>query len=95
MGLKVNDKIYKRKIKKLQRYVANRLPKETLKEFKENTPRDKGNARRNTKLIKRTTRGFTIKGDYPYSGVIDRGEYPNPPKQGTGKTRGGYSTQAP
>ena len=31
----------------------------------------------------------------PYAVVIEYGEYPNPPKHPTGKTVGGYSTQAP
>jgi hypothetical protein len=94
MGMKVNDKIYKRRIKRLKRFVKNTLPKMALKEFKKQTPRDGGNARRNTTLS-RVRNGFRIKGNYDYSGVIDRGEYPNPPIEGTGKTRGGYSTQAP
>lgn len=93
-GMKINDKIYKKKVKQLERFVKTRLPRQALNEFKDNTPRDKGYARRNTKLS-RTRNGFTIKGDYDYSGVIDRGLYPDPPKEGTGKTRGGYSTQSP
>ena len=94
MGMKVNDRLFRKKIKKLQRFIKNKLPTLALAEFKKNTPIDKGNARRKTKLTKKIN-GFKITGDYPYSGVIDRGEYPNPPKAGTGKTRGGYSTQAP
>jgi len=95
MALKINDKIYKRKVKKLERYVRTRLPKETLSEFKSLTPKDSGNARRNTKVTNRTKKGFTVIGDYNYSGVIDQGMYPFPPKAGTGKTSGGYSTQSP
>lgn len=95
MALKINDKVYKRKVKKLERFVANRLPKETLKEYKDNTPIDGGNARRKTKITKKRRTGFTILANYVYSGVIDQGKYPNPPKAGTGKTRGGYSTQSP
>lgn len=94
MGMKINDKIYRKKIKQLEKYVNRRLPSETLSEFKANTPRDKGSARRNTKLKKKRNE-FTIIGDYDYSGVLDRGLYPDPPKAGKGKTRGGYSTQAP
>ena len=94
MGMRVNNRLYRKKIKKLQRFIKNRLPRLALNEFKNNTPIDKGNARRKTRLS-RNSKGFKITGDYPYSGVIDRGEYPNPPKAGTGKTRGGYSTQAP
>jgi hypothetical protein len=91
--MKINDKIYRRKMKKLQRFVKTRLPQETLKEFKRLTPIDKGNARRSTKLKKRD-RGFEVIGDYDYSGVIDRGEYPRNPVKRTGKTANGYSTQA-
>lgn len=94
MGLKVNDKIYRRRIKKLQKYVKTRLPKMSLKEFQDNTPVDKGYARRNTKLTMKND-GFKITGDYDYSGVIDRGEYPKNPVSQTGKTRNGFSTQSP
>ena len=62
---------------------------EGLRLYKENTPKDGGNARRNTKRV-----GRTIIGDYPYAGVLDDGLYPNPPVNGTGKTTNGYSTQA-
>tara|TARA_R100001086_G_scaffold96385_2_gene47929 strand:+ start:1938 stop:2288 length:351 start_codon:yes stop_codon:yes gene_type:complete len=94
MSAKINDKIYKRKIKKLLKFVKKRLPKKALQEFKANTPKESGFARRNTKL-KESRRKFTITGDYDYSGVLDRGLYPNPPKAGTGKTSGGYSKKAP
>ena len=94
MGMKINDKIYRRKVKKLRKFAERRLPKITLKQFKKLTPRDKGNARRNT-VSKKTKDGFDIIGDYAYSGVLDRGEYPVNPIAGTGKTRYGYSTQAP
>ena len=86
---------------KVLRFLKNTLPDKMLTEFKKNTPKGSvlqskapGNAKRNTKLKKYRNK-FTITGDYPYSGVIDRGEYPNPPKKGTGRTRGGYSTQSP
>ena len=92
MGLKVNDKIYKRKVKKLQRYVRNVLPDESLKEMQRVTPVGKTrNAKNNTKIKNNTSRGFTLIGDYDYSGVINEGLYPNPPSAGTGKTSGGYS----
>ena len=42
-------------------------------------------------ISRNNSRGFTIKGDYDYSGVIDQGLYPSPPSAGTGKTTGGYS----
>ena len=31
----------------------------------------------------------------PYAAVVEYGGYPNPPKNGKGKTAGGYSIQAP
>ncbi len=92
--MKINDKVYRRKLKKLKRYAKTRLPREALKFFKSETPKDGGNARIRTKLSK-SSKGFTITGDYDYSGVIDRGEYPKNPIAGTGKTFNGYSTQAP
>ena len=90
--LKVDDKLFKAQMRKIDRYVDYTLPREALKEYKKNTPAAKGgneNARRNTKR-----KGKTIIGDYGYAGVLDDGLFPNPPKAGTGKTRGGYTTQA-
>lgn len=94
MAMQVNDKIYRKKVKKLEKFVKRRLGRLALDEFKNNTPKDKGYAKRNTKL-KRKNKGFDIVGDYNYSGVIDRGEYPVNPVSGTGKTIRGYSTQSP
>ena len=90
----LNTKRFKKKLKKLERFANTRFPRKVLKKFKDNTPKDRGNARKKTKL-KRRTGGWEIVGDYPYSGVIDKGLYPNPPQGGAGKTRNGYSTQAP
>lgn len=45
-----------------------------------------------------TLQGFRvihITNNVPYIGVLEFGEFPNPPKQGTGRTINGYSTQAP
>lgn len=80
---------------KLMRFVKNTLPKKMLNEFKKNTPiGETGKAKRST-ILNIDANKFTITGKYPYSGVLDYGGFPNPPKQGTGKTIGGYSTQAP
>lgn len=38
---------------------------------------------------------FWLANALPYIRVLEYGLYPNPPKKGTGKTVGGYSTQAP
>jgi hypothetical protein len=38
---------------------------------------------------------FWLSNNLPYIDVLEFGEYPNPPKEGTGKTSGGFSTQAP
>jgi len=94
MTYRVNTGKFKRVNRRVMRYLEKELPGDTLDKMKENTPKDKGHARRNTKLRK-NYKGFKIEADYPYSGVIDKGGYPNPPKAGTGKTRNGYSTQAP
>lgn len=91
---KVNSKRFKRDLKKVKRYLNTRFPSQVLGDFKANTPIDSGNARRKTKL-RSHTKGHQIIADYPYSRVLDEGEFPNPPAKGTGKTRDGYSTQAP
>jgi len=92
--MKINDKKFRKVNKKILNFLNRRLPNLVLEEFKSNTPKDSGNARRKTKMNK-TPKGFKVTGNYPYSGVIDKGEYPDPPKAGTGKTSGGYSKQAP
>jgi len=95
MTMKIKSKKFTKNIAKMERFVKKTLPKESLKEMKDNTPRGKtSNAKRKT-ILKNKKDGFILEGNYPYSGVIDRGEYPNPPANGTGKTRNGYSTQAP
>ena len=94
MTYKVNQGKFTRVNRKFIKYLKRELPDKTLKEFKQNTPIDQGNARRNTKKSK-ISKGFKITADYPYSGVIEEGQYPNPPKVPTGRTVGGFSTQAP
>ena len=93
--LRINDRRLQRVIKKAEKYVntRSRFPTQVLKQMKSETPKDQGNARRNTKL-KRAPQGWNLTGDYDYSGVIDKGAYPNPPANRTGKTANGYSTQA-
>ena len=96
-GVTLNDRRLRDNIRRMKRYLLRRqgLPSEVFKEWKRVTPLGQtGKAKRSNKL-RRTGKGYTITGEYPYSGVIDRGEYPNPPANGTGKTRNGYSTQAP
>ena len=81
--------------RKVKNFIKRTLPKKMLREFIKNTPSGKtGRAKRSTNLQIEANK-FTITGKYPYSGVLDYGGYPNPPKEGTGKTFGGYSTQAP
>lgn len=43
----------------------------------------------------RQFRVITITNNVPYIGVLEFGGYPNPPREGTGRTIDGYSTQAP
>lgn len=38
---------------------------------------------------------IVIATNQPYAPVVEYGLYPNPPKKPTGKTKGGYSVQAP
>lgn len=95
-SIKVNQRKFKKNIRRAGSILTKKIPKAALKRFKKETPRaipGGGNARNKT-VLKKNVKGFEILGNYPYSGVIDRGEYPNPPKKGAGKTRNGYSTQA-
>lgn len=95
--INVNQRKFKKNIRKARRILERELPKKTLEEAKDNTPKDGGNARRNTKLKKdKVGRGFEITSDYNYATVIDEGQYGKPPGSANGpKTRSGYSTQAP
>jgi len=95
--LKINQRKFKRNLRKARRILENKLPKEALAEAKRNTPRDNGNARNNTKLKKDAIgRGFSITANYDYATIIDDGLYGKPPGSANGpKTRGGFSTQAP
>lgn len=95
MTLKIRSKKFTKNIAKMEQFVTKTLPKESLKEMKDNTPKGKTNNAKNKTILKKKKNEFVLEGNYPYSGVIDRGEYPNPPAKGTGKTRNGYSTQAP
>jgi|DEB0MinimDraft_10_1074344.scaffolds.fasta_scaffold232447_2 hypothetical protein len=98
---KVDDRRFKRDMKKAEQWLKKQFPKRVYEKFKSVTPKGDakkgytpGNAKRNTKL-KRTDVGHEIIGNYPYSGVLDYGGYPNPPKGGEGKTSGGFSKKAP
>ena len=86
----VDDSAFIDQVDSITDYINNKLVDEMLKEYKKNTPIAGGNARRNT--IKKKT---SVVGNYGYAGVLDDGLFPNPPKAGIGKTRNGYSTQAP
>jgi len=92
--IKIDDKKFTQMINRVTKYITNTLPKEALAEYKANTPRDSGFARNNTKLTSSGNKKV-INGNYAYAGVLDQGMFPNPPKKGTGKTSGGFSTQAP
>lgn len=94
VGGKLNGRKWRKARRKMERYLEDQFPRQVHDDFVKNTPKASGNARNKTTL-RRAPGGWRILGDYPYSGVIDQGKYPNPPKQGTGKTRNGYSTQAP
>ena len=93
----LNARAFKRDLKKLDKFVYGRFAKSILQEFKRETPRgDTGVAKRNVKVkASRSKKQIAIITAYGYANVLDEGLYPNPPKGGTGKTSGGYSTQAP
>jgi hypothetical protein len=91
----LNARAFKKDLKKLERYIYGRFAREVLDDFKKATPYDSGNARRKTAKKVKKGKSIEILTNYPYGEVLDEGLYPNPPKKGTGKTSGGYSTQAP
>ena len=93
MKFKVNSRSVEQMLKQLGE-MPNEAMKDTYNVYKKNTPIKTGNARSKTN-VKNTSKGFEVTGNYPYGGVINEGGYPNPPKAGTGKTSGGFSTQAP
>lgn len=71
---KVDLKQFKKMIKTLEK-VSDDLPQVALEEFKKNTPKDKGNARRSTRLDQNT-----IVADYPYSQRLEEGYSKQAPK---------------
>mgnify|MGYP003137666186 CR=1 FL=1 len=91
----LNAKAFKKDLKKLENYINGRFAQQVLDDFKDETPRDTGNAK--SKTTKRVLKGRKIEilTSYGYGDVLDDGLFPNPPKEGTGKTINGYSTQAP
>ena len=86
----IDSSAFDKQVSDIRKYVDETLVKEMVAEYKKNTPKASGNARSKTKR-----KGNSVIGDYGYAGVLDDGLFPNPPKAGTGKTSGGYSTQAP
>ena len=56
-------------LRRIERKMAT-LPKDAYQVFKDATPVKTGNAKRNTKLS-----GNTIKADYAYGGVLDKGRH--------------------
>lgn len=66
IDVKVNDLMTNQLLR--IRKELQQVPVEGFKEFRKLTPIDTGNARRNTQL-----QGDTIKANYPYAEVLDRG----------------------
>ena len=90
----INSRKFKSNVKRSERFFNETLPKKAYNKFKSVTPKESGYAKSKT-VLKKIPNGFEITGNYAYSGVLDRGLYPNPPQGGQGKTRGGYSKKAP
>ena len=65
--MKVNDDIFEKRMRKLDKLPKNVL-REALPKMRKNTPKDKGYARSRTKLV-----GNKLKADYPYAGALDAG----------------------
>ena len=78
--MKVNDDIFERRMRKL-----DKLPKDVLREalpkMRSNTPKDKGYARSQTKLV-----GNKLKADYPYADRLNKGHSKQAPKGFTDPT---------
>ena len=94
-NLKVNGRKFKKNVRKAERIVFNKLPKEALREFKRVTPVESGYAKKQTKLkVSKPGNNFTITQDTAYSGVIDKGLYGRPPGSANSfKTTSGYSNK--
>lgn len=93
----LNAKAFKKDMKKLEKYINGKFADEVLKDFKKETPVDTGYGKNHTKKSVSKNKSISIfaTGKYKdYIEVLDDGLFPNPPKAGTGKTTGGYSTQA-
>lgn len=69
LKISLNTKDLEKKLEKLEKDL-DKLPQEVFQEFKNNTPIKSGNAKRKT-----TLKGDTIKADYPYAGVLDKGRH--------------------
>ena len=65
--MKVNDDIFEKRMRKLDKLPKNVL-REALPKMRKNTPKDKGYARSRTKLV-----GNKLKADYHYAGALDAG----------------------
>lgn len=86
--------LFERAISDIDQYVKGSLSQSAYRHFRAITPRRSGNAQSKTRL-QSTRTGWAILADYPYAQVLDQGLYPRTPQGGTGRTSGGYSTQAP
>lgn len=53
----------------------SRVPAESARVFRDNTPKKTGRARRNTRLV-----GDTIRADYPYAVALDQGRSAQAPR---------------
>lgn len=69
LTLKININNIDRKLKQLDQQLQ-KLPDEAYQEFRNATPIRSGNARSKTRL-----RGDTIRADYPYAGVLNKGRH--------------------
>lgn len=79
--------------KEMERVTAETAD-ELLATVTDRTPIDEGNAKASWHMDQYDNR-YRIYNTASYFYVLEFGLFPNPPKQGTGKTVGGYSTQAP
>lgn len=88
----------KRRAEELKLFVQDdveRIALELFEKIKTKTPVDRGELRQSWVFNKISDDTYMISTDKPYAWVLEYGMYPDPPKNQTGKTKGGFSIKAP
>lgn len=78
----------------LHNMIIAKTPVGAGRDVDKKTGENRKGLRESWELVK-IPKGYSISTGVPYAPVVEFGLYPNPPKGGKGKTKDGYSTQAP